>query len=186
MNKIQEESLLDYLSNDLAQLKNFQAFHEHIRKCSWVTCFSLGEFDEIHMWEKFCKASPNEGIAIRTNYAQLVSSLDAAPNLRCAMVRYAQSAYMPWKHDYLLYQKVPQFLDEREVRLCVLDLEKQNPNESFLLRVNLARLIQRIFIHPHASEGYLQKVRELAYEYLPRNRHLIHWSRHRVSAFGAS
>src|SRR5476651_1832200 len=58
MYKIQEESLLKYISNDLAQLKNFQAFHEHVRKNSWATCFSLGEFDEIHMWKKFCKASP--------------------------------------------------------------------------------------------------------------------------------
>ena len=72
MNQLQEQALLKYLSNDQTQLENFRAFHEHVRQCSWVTCFSLGDFDEAHMWKTFCKQPPNEGVAIRTNYDRLI------------------------------------------------------------------------------------------------------------------
>jgi len=180
MNQLQEQALLKYLSNDQTQFKNFHAFHDHVRQCSWVTCFSLGEFDETYMWETFCKRPPNEGVAIRTNYERLKSSVTEHTQMPVfAMVRYEESDYMPWKSDYLLFQKVPVFSKEREVRVCVLNLEENHPKECLRVSVNLTRLIQRIFIHPNASPDYLQKIRHLAAKYLPKNKYLIRWSRHR-------
>jgi hypothetical protein len=185
MNQLQEQALLKYLSNDQTQLENFRAFHEHVRQCSWVTCFSLGDFDEAHMWKTFCKQPPNEGVAIRTNYERLKSSVTgSAQTPDFAMVRYEESHYMPWKHGYLLFQKVPMFSKEREVRVCVTDLEENHPKEWLRVSVNLTRLIQRIFIHPKASPDYLQKISDLATKHLPKNEKLIRWSCHRENMTG--
>lgn len=178
MNQIQEKALLEYLSNDQTELNNFRAFHEHVRQNSWVTCFSLGEFDEAHMWERFCKHPPNEGVAIRTNYERLASNIDRCSNSRCAMVRYLESGYMPYKTDYLLFQKIPTFSVEREVRVCVLNLEEEHPNDYLQLPVNLASLIQRVYVHPNASEENRQKVYALVLKRLPKNKHLVRWSRY--------
>ncbi len=178
MNQLQEEALVKRFGHSQNDLGNFRTFHAHVRQCSWVTCFSLGDFDEIHMWEGYCRAVPNEGVAIKTTYKNLLLSftdLELWPF--SAMVRYKQLDYMPWKHGYLLFQKVPDYSDEREVRACVLSLEEKYPKECLHAPVLLPRLIQKIYVHPKASEVYMRKVSDLANQHLPKNAWRIRWSR---------
>jgi hypothetical protein len=184
MNQLQEKAMVERLGNTEVDLENFRAFHAHVRQNSWVTCFSLGDFDEIHMWERFCKKAPNEGVAIKTTYKKLMSSFkNPAANLElipaCAMVRDRELSHMQWKHGYLLFQKVPEFSDEREVRACVISLEEKNPKDCLRVPVSLPELIQKIFVHPKASEAYMKRVCELAAENLPKNEWRVCWSRFR-------
>jgi hypothetical protein len=181
MNQLQEEALSRELSHDQNKLEEFRAFHLHVRQCSWVTCFSIGEFDAAHMWERFCRQTPNEGVAIKTSYEKLQMSIAhccTSPALKpfCAKVRYEESAYMPWKHGYLLFQKAPEFSDEREVRVCMLLLENNYPADFLRVPVSLPHLVQRIYVHPKASDSYKQHVCELARKHLPRNQWLVRWS----------
>jgi hypothetical protein len=180
MNQLQEEALLERFGHSQNDLENVRAFHAHVRQCSWVTCFSLGDFDEIHMWRGYCKAVPNEGVAIKTTYKSLMWSF-TDPELcpYCAMVRYKQLADMPWKHGYLLFQKTPEFSDEREVRACMLLLEQKNPQECLYAPVLLPRLIQKIYVHPKASSAYMKKICDLATQHLPKNAWRVCWSRFR-------
>lgn len=184
MNQFQEVELARQFGHDQNQLDNFRAFHEFVRQRSWVTCFSLADFDEAHMWEKFCKGAPNEGVAIKTNYKNLRLSMEGrltSPYLPpfCAMVRYDKSAYMPWKQGYLLFQKIPMFSNEREVRACVLCPEEEKPVEFLRAPVHLPRLIHKIYVHPRASESYMRHVCDLAARHLPKNQRRVCWSRFR-------
>ncbi len=182
MNQLQEQALIKRFGHNQNDLDNFRSFHTRIRQRSWVTCFSLGDFDEAHMWERFCKQPPNEGVAIKTTYKKLMSSLEDHPLSSelppfCAMVRYDESANMEWKQGYLLFQKTRAFSDEREVRACVLSPEEEQPAECLRAPVHLPRLIQKIYVHPKASESYMQKVCELAAENLPKNKWRVYRSR---------
>lgn len=181
MNRLQEEALFRELKHDRNQLENFRAHHDRIRQRSWVTCFSLGEFDVAHMWTKFCKQQPNEGIAIKTTYGKLQMSLAKACVSRtqypyCARVRYEQPDHLQWKHGYLLFQKVPEFSDECEVRACVLQLEEERPTEFLRIPVNLSQLIHRIYVHPKASDSYMRRVFDSVAKHLPKNQWRVRWS----------
>jgi hypothetical protein len=171
MNELQEEALLKHCEDDHEQLENFRAFHTRIRQHSWVTCFSLGDFDDSYMWENYCRKSPNEGVAIETSgkmLRQCIAALTLPPHAQVsiAMVRYKDSHYMPWNMEYLLFQKRSAFIREHEVRLCVMSFEEE-PKKSLPLRVDLSKLIRRIHIHPNASEEYRVRVDALVAKHLP-------------------
>lgn len=181
LNSPQEQALIREYSADHVQLKNLQAFHERVRQRACVTCFSLNDFEEMHMWEEFCKESPNEGVAVRTTYEKLCLSMAEHPEPPktipyCAKVRYEESAYMVSKIGYLLFQKLPQFCNERELRVCHLSLEDEHPIESFRVPVHLSRLIQRVHVHPRASKAYYLKIRKLLEQRLPERSDKLRWS----------
>lgn len=185
MNRLQLESLRRYLREDEAQLQNFVSFHEHTRQRAWVTCFSLGQFEEVYMWERFSKSGLNEGVAIKTNYQKLKHAVAESPEANetyMAKVRYEETEYMPWKIGYLLYQKLPRFSDEREMRICVcnreLELDAQECSKEFYrLPVNVTRLVQQIYIHPNASESYFREIQKLVTKHLPKRQNRIRWSK---------
>lgn len=181
MNSPQEQALIKEYSENHVQLENFRAFHERVRQRACVTCFSLNDFEEMHMWEEFCKGPPNEGVAIKTTYEKLCLSmmehLDSPKTIPyCAEVRYEESAYMASKIGYLLFQKLPKFRNERELRVCHLSLEDEHPVKSFRVPVHLSRLIQRIHVHPRASEAYYLKIRKLLEQQLPERSDRLRWS----------
>lgn len=190
MNQLQLESLRRYLHEDETQIHNFTSFHERTRQRTWVTCFALGQFEEPHMWERFSKPGLNEGVAIRTTYQKLkiaVAEFPTANETYLAKVRYEETEYMPWKIGYLLYQKLPRFSDEREVRVCVcnreLELDAQKCSKEFYrLPVNLTRLVQQICVHPNASEAYFREIQQLVAKHLPKRQGRIRWSKLRSAS----
>lgn len=191
MNQLQLETLRRYSHEDEAQLHNFVSFHECTRQRAWVTCFSLGIHEEAYMWERFSKSDLSEGVAIRTTYQKLklaVNEFPEASETYMAKVRYEETEYMPCKIGYLLYQKLPRFSDEREVRICVcnLDLEladQECSKEFFRLPVNLSRLVQQIYVHPKASASYFREIQKLVAKHLPKRQGRVQWSKLRSTSF---
>jgi hypothetical protein len=183
MNDFQLAAMEGVFKDNPEMLGDLRAFHESIRQRSWVTCFSLADFEAAHMWRRFCGES--EGVAIRTTFQNLLLALSESGPLASevypASVRYGETPYMPTKIGYLLFQKLPCYSDERELRLCICRPEEQFhankcTRESIPLRVNLRRLIHHIHVHPAAPDSYLQKVRSLAAKYLPDREKRVRWS----------
>jgi len=183
MNLFQLAAMEGMYKDNPEMLVELRAFHESIRQRSWVTCFSLADFEASHMWKRFCDDS--EGVAIRTTFQHLLLALPESGPLASevypASVRYEQTPYMPGKIGYLLFQKLACYSDEGELRLCVCRPEEQFyadkcTIESIRLPVNLRRLIHRIYVHPAAPDSYFQRVRSLTAKHLPDREKRVRWS----------
>ena len=183
MNDFQLAAMEGMYKDTPETLVALRAFHESIRQRSWVTCFSIADYEAAHMWKTFCDDS--EGVAIRTTFQNLRLALHESGPLASevypASVRYEQIPYMPWKIGYLLFQKLPCYSDERELRLCISRPEEQFQAdkctiEGIPLRVNLRRLIHRIYVHPTAPDSYFRKVRSLTAKHLPDREKQVRWS----------
>ena len=174
MNRFQLASMDEEYGSDPETLINFKNFHEHIRQRSWVTCFSVADFEAVHMWTRFC--GELEGVAVKTTFRNLLLAFSTdnplIKEICPALVRYEETGYMPWKIGYLLFQKLPCFSDERELRLCICRPEEQLradncTRESIPFPVRLRPLIHQIRVHPAASNSYFQEVHKLVARYLP-------------------
>ncbi len=191
MNKFQEAALRKEFARSPEQLETHLRFYEELRQRAWVTCFSLGESENTEMWKEYCKEVPNEGVAIRTTYRKLRTSLGQIASLEnpfptVAGVRYSESEEMVWKLGYLLYQKLPKFSYESEVRVCAF-----SPQEPFLatpctakslpLPVRLMSLVRDIYVHPTAIVDYFRKIQSLVDKHLPERQGRVAWSSLRKS-----
>ncbi len=183
MNDSQLAAMQGMYKDNPEMLVALRAFHESIRQRSWVTCFSVADFEADHMWRRFCGDS--EGVAIRTTFQNLLLALPESGPLAAevypASVRYEQTPYMPNKIGYLLFQKLPCYSDERELRLCICRPEEQFQADKCTIKrirlpVNLRRLIHRIYVHPAAPDYYFRKVRSLTAKHLTDREKQVRWS----------
>ena len=186
MNKFQETAMRKYFASTPEQFENCFHFYESMRQRAWVTCFSLGGVEKADMWREYCKQPPNEGVAIRTTYRRLRNSLGqlvslANPYPSIAQVRYSESEDLVWKLGYLLYQKLPKFSDECEVRVCAFSPQQQFAErtcmiESVPLPVRLMSLVRHIYVHPRATGDYFDKICDLIAKHLPERQGRVCWS----------
>lgn len=183
MNAVQLASLEEAYGDNPDTVINLKSFHERIRQRSWVTCFSVTDFEAAHMWTRFCGKS--EGVAIKTSFQKLALALSTDTPLKNeiypALVRYVVSEYMPQKIGYLLFQKLPCFSDERELRLCICRPEEQFDMDECTrdhidYPVHLLPMVNQIRVHPAASDGYFQEVRKLVAKHLPDRESRVRWS----------
>jgi hypothetical protein len=186
MNRFQEAALRKEFAHDTEQIEIHLRFYEELRQRAWVTCFSLGEEESPRMWEDYCKKVPNEGVVIRTTYRRLGTSFGTVSSLirsipTVAGVRYSENEEMMWKLGYLLYQKLPSFEFEQEVRVCVF-----SPDEGYLstpvspkhlyLPVRLMSLVRDVYVHPTASDEYFERIRALVETHLLERERRVEWS----------
>ncbi|MBI4325797.1 MAG: hypothetical protein HY674_11105 [Chloroflexi bacterium] len=186
MNQFQRDAMRKHFANDPKQFAECLHLYDHLRQRAWVTCFSLGDFDESHMWKKFCKKPENEGVVVKTTYRRLKGGVGEVVSLArrypyMAKVRYEESDYLAWKLGYLLYQKLPQFSDECEVRICAFSPEEQFAQPTCVidharLRVQLMLLVQQVYVHPKATDAYFKKIRDLTAKHLPERQGRVRWS----------
>jgi len=182
MNKHQLESLEKEFANDPDRIASMKDLHEYLRQRCWVSCFSRGDFESKEMWQRF-----PSGVAIRTTYGRLEllrAEMGRTEATYLAAVRYQDSAYLPWKIGYLLYQKLPEpkFMVEKEVRFSICLIKEQSRTEKCSLtnireRVNLNTLIQKIVVHTKATTDEFRNIQSLVKEKLGRKVHRVVWSR---------
>jgi hypothetical protein len=183
MNRFQSDSMERYLRDNPDTLSALKSFHERVRSRSWVTCPSVAHHEAAHMWPRFC--GPTEGVAIKTNLRSLQMALPQggplAGRVYPSLVRYAETDYMPWKIGYLLFQKLPCYDDEQELRLCISRPEEQIASancstESVPVPIHMRHLIHEIRVHPQAPNSYFRKILSLIGKYLPDRQNRVRWS----------
>ncbi len=182
MNERQRRSLTD---ESPGVVGGVEALHDYVRQRTWVTCFNVSEQEDRDMYSEYC--GPEAGVAIRTTFARLESARQNHPSAReafSALVTYRDDDYLRFKLGFLIFQKLPRFCHEQELRTCVL-LEGEQINSSQCMRqflrlpVLLNELIQQVYVHPQASAIYYEKICVLADRYLEQGggRRLVRWSR---------
>ncbi len=186
MNQFQHEAMRKNSAGNPKQFEELLHFTNSLRERAWVTCLSLGDFEEPRMWKEYCTKRENEGVAIKSTYRKLWESLGevaglAHPHPYIAQVRYREDAEVVPKLGYLIYQKLPRFIHEREVRVCAFSpeqkfLESPGAPNHVNLPVRLPQLIQQIRVHPKASDDYFRKIKSLTAKYLPKRQARVRWS----------
>ena len=183
MNRFQLAAMEERTQNNPDLALSLRCFHEAIRQRSWVSCFSVADFEDKYMWKTFCPNS--EGVAIKTTFRKLKAALNNTgrmePDLSVAVVRYEETAYRPSKIGYLLFQKLPCFAEEKELRLCICRPEEefdaaQCGKESIRVPILLRPLLGEIRVHPSASDSFFNDVRRLVSRHLPDRQSRVKWS----------
>ena len=101
----------------------------HIHELAWamryqffVSCWTINPFESMAMWKLYAPAL--EAVAIKTNVGRLIDSLNLHEITSYAgAVKYEPSADFVMENMVeLAYLKRPAFNNEREFRLCYIDL----------------------------------------------------------------
>jgi hypothetical protein len=128
-------------------------------KRTYANCWS-GEINENYaLWKIYLKNQP-DGVAIKTNVGNLISSLSIAEqDIHIGEVVYDNSTGNNNEYTMAL-RKIAPYKYENEIR-CILLLKKAQKNEIIQVKVSLKEMIQEIYISPFANKWFDELVRQL-------------------------
>jgi len=127
----------------------------------FVSCFHANDYESAAMWSLYSK---DEGIAIQTTAGHLKNSFSSYQrDIYLSAVEYIdyEKDFLPEGNSfYLATYKRKSFEHEKEVR-CLYSDHYQNPQEKgnagFNARVDLCKLVNKIYISPYAKP-YLEDI----------------------------
>jgi hypothetical protein len=145
------------------------------RRTTFVNCWTFRSTESYSMWRDYCLS--REGVAIRATMGRLYDSLDAP--IEVLKVRYEPEPEDMGSLDlWLGTQKRPPFESEKEVRailpLPLADPDKTPPGLSIVWDV--AKLVDKIRVHPDATPEFLDTVRRTAKAFAPALTDLVEQS----------
>lgn len=172
-----DEAVAQKQSEDLAQL------HRRVKIATTVNCWHINNQESDAMWQLYLK--DNEGVAIKTDKARLISALNEAPQqIGVSKVRYIDyingiwydSKEFPFRYYNLitpLIHKRLEFKHECELRLYHQNPEREKPGywekqvDSIgeFIKVDVNNLIESVIFHPTADEITKEKIIRLAKKY---------------------
>lgn len=146
------------------------------RRWMAINCWHLNPHESAAMWRLYIKS--NEGIAIRSTYANLASSLlPCDDTIYSGVVKYIdyQTEWMPEGNMfYPFLHKRRSFAHENELRCIICRYPKSGGEEAknevtisdgIRVQVNLARLISGIFVAPESQPWMTRLIESLARKY---------------------
>jgi hypothetical protein len=140
------------------------------RYWTYANSWHLNEFESAAMWELYLKTP--EGIAVETTFGRLRDSFSAEQTQQVfiGMVNYIdyETTAVPSRNSFFLaLHKRMSFAHERELRALVwlllnkdTDTKAASP-EGVNVRVDLARLVRKVFVSPAAGSWYAHVVAAL-------------------------
>ena len=165
----------DYVPNGLptevreyfakCQREMWETNQEH-PKFMAISCWHMNQHESAAMWKLYLK-NCQEGIALQTTYRKLQESLtNSQERILLGLVRYIDYETEGFDDNYLLdpfIHKRKNFEHENEVRAIVV---KGNASaEGVKIRVDLERLIERIYVSPSAPRWFAELTSSVANKY---------------------
>ena len=137
-----------------------------------VNCWHMNEHESAAMWRLYLKS--NEGIAVQSTYRKLRDALTDEETIHLGVVK-----YIDYETDLInngdllsaLIHKRKSFEHEREVRALIRKfpkpgVERGDPiSHGLMIKVDLEKLIEKIFIAPTAPTWFAELVRSLIQRY---------------------
>lgn len=146
-------------------------FRRDFRQFVFVNCWHMNDQESAAMWKLYLSSS--EGIAVRSTYDRLISSVTGdAPTVYVGVVRYAdyEADFIPEGNlfDALLHKR-KSFEHERELRAVVRGelppdegsgarFDKPLREGGMYVGVDLGQLIEAVYIAPDAPPWFLELV----------------------------
>lgn len=158
------DDLRNYVNNIIGVLEASQdgiKKHEQaIREQSHINCWNINDKDSLVMWNIY---TPQQGIAIKTNFKRLINSLDKNTSIIVRKVEYVDNILEKILYDKpfsVVFTKREEFSYEKELRL--LTLKEANQDKSGIhIPINLNKLIDEIYISPNSPAWLIESVKIL-------------------------
>ena len=150
-------------------LDYYKTHREKVAISSW----HINEYESFAMWQIFTQNS--EGLAIQSTIGRLQKALDPEENFNQYI---GEVNYIDYKKEYIPFEdlffpfifKRKSFQYEREVRI-ISDISGNSItiNDGLKINVDIAQLIEKIYIHPKSENWYknlvIQLVKELGFDF---------------------
>lgn len=173
------KSLYDHNKDMIRKVsdENLEDRKESIRKniSDWsnvvyVNCWNISEIESYSLWKAY--SSDEFGIAIQSKIETLLEVLKPSTEINFfpAKVIYREELDQSYEGSALLqpyFRKRKEYKDENELRiLYVKNIETgksilENNVEGELIKIDLNKLIENIYISPYSSSWYLELVKEV-------------------------
>lgn len=159
----------------LTAMENSGAFNKMWPKYNAINCWHMNEHESAAMWKLYLKS--DEGIAVQSTYSNFRASITDDEIVFLGVVKYidyetewidAGNLLTPFVH------KRKSFEHEREIRAVVtkfpssrhgLDFSQETISNGLKIKVDVERLINRIYIAPNAPSWFADLVRALIHRY---------------------
>lgn len=142
--------------------ENNRRFFSISREFMCASCWHMNEIENAGMWAQYLRSG--EGIAVKTSFARLKKSLAATPpDLYGAIVQYIDYETFPSDEINVLAWgalKRQGFDHEKEFRLLTL-----TEGKSLSVAVDLAVLVQDVYVAPNLPLWYFELVKALVARY---------------------
>lgn len=167
-----DEALTEYYS-DLMEgktvpeqlIKNEHEANQLLRKNSFLNCWYEGEHESMAMWRLYASGKEAKGVAIKTTVGQLKKAIGQ-------MVEIGRIDYIDYTKTWLnaneaIWRKRLSFEYEHEVRIRITPPKglSETPEEYMTLSVDLAELIESIYVSPMAEPWFTDVVADLMKKY---------------------
>lgn len=142
---------------------------EMLRKNIYVNCWHMNEFESAAMWRLYSRL--NEGIAIQSSFSMWCDSFAATPvDIHIGVVEHMDFDRELYNKNFLgelhkpFVLKRKSFEHEREIRALILDHGRKSElsgdlkNGGFKIKVNLNKLVQKVYVAPESPEWYKDDV----------------------------
>lgn len=150
------------------------SFFETWKERTYANCWNQNDCESNLMWkvyvEDFFKCPEHsKGIVIQSSFTRLCQCFkNSKIDQYISEVTYDNSILKPETNTLIpFFRKRKEFENEKEIRAIVqiMDIEENNPEKSIHVNVNLAELIENIYISPHSSHDFITEVKKVASKY---------------------
>jgi hypothetical protein len=146
------------------------------RQMMYVNCWHLGMVESPFMWREYCGSK--EGVLIRTTFSKLALACEreGEEKFPLGLIRYIDrseyrvplgNAFYPFMHKDLKFEP------ECEARIITIGDPTVDHAE---MKVDIESLIDKIIVHPNASEEYFAYVQRVVEEEAPLLKDSVKWS----------
>ena len=155
-----EKEILKDAKRLLGQLENIGPKQ---LKETFINCWHENDYESEAMW-KLYTTSLEQGIAIKTNYKRLYTSLGKNPDIAIGGINYIDfDNSFAGVNDSFWYKR-KSFEHEKEVRAIFCDRNNQN-DLGKLISVDLNKLIDKIYISPTSQVWFKELVKDILSKY---------------------
>lgn len=142
-----------------------------------INCWHMNEHESAAMWKLYLKS--NEGIAIQSTYLKLRESITDNEKVFLGVVKYIDYEKEPIDANSMIsafVYKRKSFEHEREIRAIVtkappsdgkngIDFNKETITHGIKIKVDIERLIEKIYVAPNAPNWFSELVSSIVQHY---------------------
>lgn len=143
---------------------------ERSRKKTYINCWHVNDVESAGMWDLYTQTKDDnvDGIAIETTYKKLKDSLP--PLTLIGLIEYLdyeKDTINEMNYFASFLHKRKNFEHEKELRIISqLDFSNQEDEKSgIFLPIKINVLINKIHIHPKATQKYSQKIKDVIHRF---------------------
>lgn len=156
-------------------MENMGQINKRWPKYSAMNCWHMNEHESAAMWKLYLKS--DEGIAVQSRYEKLRDCLIDDEKVLLGMVKYLDyevEGIDPRNILSAFVHKRKSFEHEREVRALImkwpegeeeLDFSRETIGDGLKIRVDIERLIERIYVAPSAPDWFAELVSAVIQRY---------------------